>query len=115
TGYVTTLCAASIPILHRAISVNYLVISLRRGWIPSMLPVSSSSPAVLGMEAAGTVIDAGEGALALLSGDRVAYLGPIPGAYCSVRTVPSDWVVRLPAAVDDETAAALLLKGVTAD
>ena len=51
----------------------------------------------------------------MLAGDRVAYLGPIPGAYCSVRTVPSDWVVRLPAAVEDETAAAMLLKGITAD
>ena len=51
----------------------------------------------------------------VLPGDRVAYLGPLPGAYCSVRTVPADWVVRLPAAVEDETAAALLLKGLTAD
>jgi NADPH:quinone reductase-like Zn-dependent oxidoreductase/uncharacterized protein YndB with AHSA1/START domain len=107
--------AGEVRIRQRAIGVNYLDIYLRRGWIPSMLPVSPSSPGVLGMEAAGTVIDAGQGTSALLSGDRVAYLGPIPGAYCSVRTVPADWVVRLPAAVDDETAAALLLKGVTAD
>ena len=46
---------------------------------------------------------------------RVAYLGPTPGAYCSVRTVPADQVVRLPSSIDDETAAALLLKGITAD
>jgi NADPH:quinone reductase-like Zn-dependent oxidoreductase len=45
----------------------------------------------------------------------VAYLGPVPGAYCSVRTVPQAWVVRLPPDVDDETAAATLLKGLTAD
>jgi NADPH:quinone reductase-like Zn-dependent oxidoreductase len=107
--------AGEVRIRQRAIGVNYFDIYLRRGWIPAMLPVSPASPGVLGMEAAGTVIDAGEGAGTLLSGDRVAYIGPVPGAYCSVRTVPSDWVVRLPAAVEDETAAALLLKGVTAD
>ncbi|MDP3223441.1 MAG: zinc-binding dehydrogenase, partial [Rubrivivax sp.] len=46
---------------------------------------------------------------------RVAYLGPVPGAYCSVRSVPAAWVVRLPPAVEEATAAALLLKGITAD
>ena len=51
----------------------------------------------------------------VLPGDRVAYLGPAPGAYCSVRTVPADWVVRLPAAIEDDVAAATLLKGITAD
>ena len=39
----------------------------------------------------------------------------MPGAYCSVRTVPAEWVVRLPAGVEDEVAAATLLKGITAD
>ena len=104
-----------VRIRQHAIGVNYIDIYLRRGWMPAMLPVSSASPGVLGMEAAGTVIDVGEGAGSLLSGDRVAYLGPVPGAYCSVRTVPADWVVRLPAAVEHEAAAALLLKGITAD
>ena len=42
-------------------------------------------------------------------------VGPSPGAYCGLRCVPADWVVRLPTAVEDETAAALLLKGLTAD
>ena len=107
--------AGEVRIRQRAIGVNYFDIYLRRGWIPAMLPVSPTSPGVLGLEAAGTVIDAGDGAGTLLSGDRVAYIGPIPGAYCSVRTVPSDWVVRLSAAVEDETAATLLLKGITAD
>ena len=107
--------AGEVRIRQHAIGVNFFDIYLRRGWIPSMLPVSSASPGVPGMEAAGTVIDVGEGAGALLSGDRVAYIGPTPGAYCSVRTVPASWVVRLPAAIDHESAAALLLKGVTAD
>ncbi|WP_280151310.1 SRPBCC family protein [Piscinibacter sp. XHJ-5] len=107
--------AGEVRIGQRAIGVNFIDVYLRRGWIPTMLPVSSASPGVPGMEAAGTVIDVGEGAGTLLPGDRVAYLGPAPGAYCSVRTVPAEWVVRLPTGIDDETAAALLLKGITAD
>jgi NADPH:quinone reductase-like Zn-dependent oxidoreductase len=67
------------------------------------------------MEAAGTVLDTGANVSGLLPGDRVAYLGPAPGAYCEVRSVPADWVVRLPAPVEDDVAAALLLKGITAD
>jgi NADPH:quinone reductase-like Zn-dependent oxidoreductase len=67
------------------------------------------------MEAAGAVIDVGTGVTGLLPGDRVAYIGPLPGAYCSVRTVPAAWVLRLPAAIDDDVAAATLLKGLTAD
>ena len=101
-------------IRQRAIGINFIDVYLRRGWMPALLPLGSEG-AGLGMEAAGTVIDVGEGVSSLLPGDRVAYLGPQPGAYCSVRTLPAEWVVRLPAAVDDDTAAALLLKGITAE
>ena len=104
-----------VRIRQRAIGVNFFDVYLRRGWLQAIFPVSRSAPGVLGMEAAGSVVDTGEGAGELLPGDRVAYLGPVPGAYASVRTVPAAWVVRLPAAVEDETAAALLLKGITAD
>ncbi len=100
-----------VRIRQRAIGVNFLDVYLRRGWIPSMLPL----PGVPGMEAAGSVIDVGANVNGVLPGDRVACLGPVPGAYCGIRTVPADWVVRLPAAVDDDAAAALLLKGITAD
>jgi NADPH:quinone reductase-like Zn-dependent oxidoreductase len=103
--------AGEVRIRQRAIGVNYLDIYLRRGWIPAMLAAGGTP----GQEAAGSVIDVGPDVKHLLPGDRVAYLGPVPGAYCSVRCVPADWVVRLPAAVEDEVAAALLLKGVTAD
>lgn len=104
-----------VRIAQRAIGVNFIDIYLRRGWIPVMLPVSTDSPAVLGMEAAGNVLDVGANVNTLLPGDRVAYLAPLPGAYCGVRCVPSQWVVRLPAGVEDDAAAALLLKGITAD
>jgi NADPH:quinone reductase-like Zn-dependent oxidoreductase/uncharacterized protein YndB with AHSA1/START domain len=103
--------SGEVRIRQRAIGVNFFDVYLRRGWVPGMLAL----PGVLGMEAAGTVIDVGDGVCGLLPGDRVAYLCPQPGSYCSVRTLPASHVVRLPAEVEDETAAALLLKGVTAD
>jgi NADPH:quinone reductase len=104
-----------VRIRQRAIGVNYFDVYLRRGQIPPLFPVSADVPGVPGMEAAGNVVDCGEGVNGLLTGDRVAYLGPVPGAYCSQRTVPAAWVLRLPAGVEDDVAAALLLKGVTAD
>jgi NADPH2:quinone reductase len=100
-----------VRIQQRAIGVNFIDVYLRRGWVPGMLAL----PGVPGMEAAGSVVDVGEGVSGLLPGDRVAYLWHQAGAYTSVRTVPADQVVRLPAAVEDTTAAALLLKGLTAD
>ncbi|MDB5945102.1 MAG: hypothetical protein JWQ33_128 [Ramlibacter sp.] len=103
--------AGEVRIQQQAIGVNFLDVYLRRGWVPGML----SLPGVPGMEAAGTVLDAGDDVGGLLPGDRVAYLCPVPGAYCSVRTLPAAHVVRLPDAVTQEIAAALLLKGVTAD
>jgi NADPH:quinone reductase len=103
--------AGEVRIQQRAIGVNYLDIYLRKGWIPPML-AEGGTP---GMEAAGSVLDVGDNVSGLMPGDRVAYLGPVPGAYCGVRCVPADWVVRLPPAIEDEAAAALLLKGLTAD
>lgn len=100
-----------VRIRQRAIGVNFIDVYLRRGWMPSLLPL----PGVPGMEAAGTVLDVGPQVSGLLPGDRVAYLGPRPGAYCDVRCVPADWVLRLPASVEEDVAAALLLKGITAD
>ena len=104
-----------VRIRQRAIGVNYFDLYLRQGAMPALLPISGHEPGVPGMEAAGSVIDVGDGVSGLLPGDRVAYLGPQPGAYCSVRTVPAAWVLRLPPGLADETAAALLLKGLTAD
>jgi len=103
-----------VSIAQRAIGVNFIDVYLRRGWIPALLPLADGG-GVPGMEAAGSVVDVGDGVAGLLPGDRVAYLWDRPGAYTTVRNVPSDRVVRLPAAVEDTTAAALLLKGVTAD
>jgi NADPH:quinone reductase-like Zn-dependent oxidoreductase len=66
------------------------------------------------VEAAGEVIDVGDGVTHLLPGDRVAYACLPPGAYATVRTMPADQVVALPPAIADETAAAIMLKGMKA-
>ena len=100
-----------VRIRQRVVGVNFFDVYLRRGLLPHLLAPGDCP----GMEAAGTVLDVGAGVHGFLPGDRVAYLGPLPGAYCSVRSVPAAWVLRLPAAVEDSTAAALLLKGITAD
>lgn len=100
-----------VRIQQSAVGVNFIDVYLRRGWMPGLLPL----PGVPGMEAAGTVVDVGSGVTNLLAGDRVAYLWGQPGAYATLRNVPARHVVRLPQHVDDEAAAALLLKGLTAD
>ncbi len=67
------------------------------------------------MEAAGEVIDVGSGVSGFSPGDRVAYACLPPGAYASVRTLAADLVVPLPATIETRTAAAVLLKGMTAE
>jgi NADPH:quinone reductase len=98
-----------------AVGVNYLDVYLRKGWIPGMLAAGTAAASVPGMEAAGTVLDVGSGVTSFMPGDRVAYLHATPGAYCTVRCLPTSSVVRLPPAIEAEVAAALLLKGLTAD
>lgn len=99
-----------VRIRHTAIGVNYIDVYCRTGYFDLVPPGG-----VPGMEAAGIVVDAGAGVEGLLPGDRVAYACPPPGAYCEVRTLPAALVVMLPEDLDDETAAAGLLKGLTAD
>jgi NADPH:quinone reductase-like Zn-dependent oxidoreductase/uncharacterized protein YndB with AHSA1/START domain len=100
-----------VRIRQRAIGLNFIDVYLRRGQMPTLLAPGGTP----GMEAAGSVLDCGEGVHGFLSDERVAYLGPAPGAYTGIRNVPVAWLVRLPPAVDDAVAAALLLKGLTAD
>jgi NADPH:quinone reductase-like Zn-dependent oxidoreductase len=99
-----------VRIRHTAIGVNYIDVYVRTGEYRMIDP-----PAPPGMEAAGEILDIGEGVTHLLPGDRVAYACPPPGAYVGVRTLPARHVVVLPDEVDDETAAALMLKGMTAE
>lgn len=93
-----------------AVGVNYIDVYVRKGLYRMVEP-----PAVIGMEAAGAVIDVGEGVAHLLPGDRVAYACPPPGAYASLRTMKAEQVVALPDDIAEETAAAAMLKGMTAE
>lgn len=90
-----------------AVGLNYIDTYHRSGLYPLELP------AVLGREAAGVVEAVGPGVAAPRVGDRVAY--PMhPGAYCELRTIPAERVVPLPESIEDRTAAAMMLKGLTA-
>ena len=99
-----------VRIRQSAVGVNYIDVYVRTGLYPMIKP-----PDAIGVEAAGTVVDVGPGVAHLLPGDRVAYACPPPGAYATLRTLAADQVVVLPDDVDDETAAALMLKGMTAE
>ena len=61
------------------------------------------------------MIDVGPGVVGIMPGDRVAYACPPVGAYAQVRTMKADQLVVLPAEIDDQTAAAAMLKGMTAE
>ena len=94
---------------HGAIGLNYIDVYHRTGLYP--LP---SLPWTLGMEGAGRVEAVGEGVTEFKPGDRIAYASPPVGAYAEVRLMPADRVVALPDAIDDRTAAAMMLQGMTA-
>jgi len=93
-----------------AIGVNYIDVYCRTGAFDLLEP-----PGAPGMEAAGVVIDVGPGVRHLQAGQRVAYACPPVGAYATVRTIDAALVIALPGNIDDETAAAGLLKGMTAE
>ena len=71
-------------------------------------------PAVIGMEGAGVVEAVGKGVKVVKKGDRVAYASPPPGSYAEVRLMAADRLVVLPKGIDEETAAGMMLKGMTA-
>jgi NADPH:quinone reductase-like Zn-dependent oxidoreductase len=91
-----------------AIGVNYIDVYIRTGAYRLIEP-----PAPLGMEAAGVVVDSN--APGFSPGDRVAYACTPPGAYATMRTLTAAQLVLLPDHVSEETAAALMLKGMTAE
>ncbi len=92
---------------HTAVGLNFIDTYHRSGLYP--LPL----PAVLGSEGAGVVTAVGPGVTEVKVGDRVAYAGPV-GAYAEERLVAAHRLVPLPPGVDEPTAAAAMLKGMTA-
>jgi NADPH:quinone reductase-like Zn-dependent oxidoreductase len=101
--------AGEIRLRQTAVGVNFIDIYCRTGYFPLVTP-----PGGIGMEGAGIVLDIGAGVTGFAPGDRVAYAGSL-GSYAEIRNIPTDLVVPLPPAIDEETAAAALLKGMTAE
>jgi NADPH2:quinone reductase len=98
-----------ILVRQSAIGLNFLDIYHRTGLYPL-----TSEPAVLGVEGAGHVAAVGPDVMELQVGDRIAYAGAPIGAYASERLLPAARAILLPAAISDDMAATVLLKGLTA-
>ena len=96
-----------VRIKHTAIGLNYIDTYHRSGLYPLPLPSG------IGLEAAGVVEEVGQGVTGLKSGDRVAYGTGTPGAYAEARNFPANRLVKLLDSISDETAAGMMLKGMT--
>lgn len=94
---------------HEAIGLNFIDTYFRSGLYPMKLP------AVLGMEGAGVVEAVGEGVTRFTSGDRIAYGNGPAGSYAEFHVVRADRAVKVPEGVDNRSAAAAMLKGMTAE
>jgi NADPH2:quinone reductase len=100
--------AGEARVRHTAIGVNFIDTYHRTGLYPLPLPSG------LGGEAAGVVEAVGPGVTHVQPGNRVGYAGGPPGSYAEVRVMPADRLLKLPAGITDQQAAAMLLKGMTA-
>jgi len=101
--------ADEVRVRHTEIGLNMIDTYYRKGLYPISLPSG------LGGEAAGVITAVGAGVTGLVPGQRVAYASPPPlDAYSEERLIDAKWLVPLPDAIDDRTAAAVMLKGLTA-
>lgn len=100
--------AGMVTVANRAIGLNFIDIYHRSGQYPIPLPSG------LGMEGAGVVTAVGDG-VEFAPGDRVAYCSAGFGAYAEALNLPASRLVPIPAGIDFETAAAVLLKGQTTE
>jgi NADPH:quinone reductase len=92
-----------------AVGLNFIDVYFRTGLYPP-----PQLPFVPGLEAAAVVEALGDGVRDLQVGQRVAYASPPIGAYAERRLMPADRLVALPEGISDEQAAAMMLKGMTA-
>lgn len=97
-----------VRVRHTAIGVNYIDTYHRSGLYPLQLPSG------LGMEAAGVVEEVGSDVTNLVVGDRIAHSGASMGSYSEASNLPAARLAKIPDGVSDETAAAMMLKGMTA-
>ena len=100
--------AGEVRIRHTAIGLNFIDVYERTGLYQSRLPL------VLGREAAGVIEAVGSGVRNFSVGNRVAYVGSSSGAYSQQRVMSAERLLRIPDAIEDRTAAAMMLKGLTA-
>jgi NADPH2:quinone reductase len=100
--------AGQVLIRQTAIGLNYIDVYFRTGLYPA-----PQMPFVPGMEGVGIIEGVGDGVTAFKVGDRVAYPAVL-GAYATHRIVPDDRIVPVPEGIEDGTAAAMMLKGMTA-
>lgn len=98
-----------VQLRQTAIGLNYQEIYQRSGMYTMTLPSG------LGSEAAGIVERVGAGVSGFKAGDRACYSGGDPGSYTDLRNVPAARLIRTPAGVSDETAAATIFKGMTVE
>ncbi|TYB81952.1 quinone oxidoreductase family protein [Maritimibacter fusiformis] len=101
--------AGEVRIRHEAIGLNFIDVYQRTGLYPLDLPHA------LGMEGAGVIEAVGEGVTHLKPGDRAAYACNPPGSYSEARVMPAFQVVPLPDSIGFETAAAMMLQGMTVE
>ncbi len=100
--------AGEARVRHTAVGLNFVDIYNRMGVYPVTLPSG------LGSEGAGVVEEVGPGVTDLKTGDRVAYGSSPLGAYSEIRVMPAERLLVLPTEISDKTAAAMMLKGLTA-
>ena len=100
--------AGQVRLKQTAIGLNFLDVYQRTG----MYPIGDL-PKTLGMEAAGVIEEVGDGVEDFAVGDRVAYAMGL-GSYAEERVWGTDRLVKLPDGIDDQTAAAMMLQGMTA-
>ena len=96
-----------ISIRHAAVGLNYIDCYHRSGLYPLDMPAG------IGMEGAGRIEAVGDGVVDVAVGDRVAYASGPPGSYAELRNIAADRVVPIPDSITDETAAAMMLQGMT--
>ncbi|MES2939662.1 MAG: quinone oxidoreductase [Pseudomonadota bacterium] len=92
---------------HKAVGINFMDLYFRTGLYPN-------PGGRLGAEAAGVVEAVGSAVTGFRAGDRVAYASGPNGAYAEARTIDARHLVKIPDGIDFTTAAAMLLKGMTA-
>ncbi|MER9775049.1 quinone oxidoreductase [Mesorhizobium sp. M0220] len=102
--------SGQILVRHTAIGLNFIDVYYRSG----LYPPQGGFPLIPGGEAAGVVLEVGTDVDWLMPGDRVAY-AVTTGAYAGQRVIAADRVVKVPDGISDEQAAAMMLKGMTAE